>query len=202
MCRRCETRASSVRTSIRLARTHLAHVTSQARLSTRCGTTLSRMVTVVSWITGPYSCSSAILSDSLLTVAYSSCTASKRSPISPRDPGMGAALSAAYRLVFFVEVSLSIEHPLRTPPPDKPWARPTRTWVRTVHSAILRLAGVLQARGHHEQTACCGSPRLGKGRNRQPAGAPAKLGSTAPLPWHPGCTLPSGLGLARPTLLA
>ncbi len=24
------------------------------------------------------------------------------------------------------EVSLSIEHPLRTPPPDKPWARPTR----------------------------------------------------------------------------
>ena len=24
------------------------------------------------------------------------------------------------------KVSLSIEHPLRTPPPDKPWARPTR----------------------------------------------------------------------------
>ncbi len=36
-----------------------------------------------------------------------------------------------------VEASLSIEHPLRTPPPDKPW---------TVHSAILRLAGVLH--GH------------------------------------------------------
>ena len=48
---------------------------------------------------------------------------------------------------FFVEASLSIEHPLRTPPPDKPWARPTRTRVRTVHSAILRLAGVLH--GHN-----------------------------------------------------
>ena len=47
----------------------------------------------------------------------------------------------------FEEASLSIEHPLRTPPPDKPWARPTRTRVRTVHSAILRLAGVLQ--GHN-----------------------------------------------------
>ena len=47
----------------------------------------------------------------------------------------------------FVEASLSIEHPLRTPPPDKPWARPTRTRVRTVHSAILRLAGVLH--GHN-----------------------------------------------------
>ena len=46
-----------------------------------------------------------------------------------------------------VEASLSIEHPLRTPPPDKPWARPTRTRVRTVHSAILRLAGVLH--GHN-----------------------------------------------------
>ena len=47
----------------------------------------------------------------------------------------------------WVEASLSIEHPLRTPPPDKPWARPTRTRVRTVHSAILRLAGVLH--GHN-----------------------------------------------------
>ena len=46
-----------------------------------------------------------------------------------------------------VEASLSIEHPLRAPPPDKPWARPTRTRVRTVHSAILRLAGVLH--GHN-----------------------------------------------------
>jgi hypothetical protein len=46
-----------------------------------------------------------------------------------------------------VEAFLSIEHPLRTPPPDKPWARPTRTRVRTVHSAILRLAGVLH--GHN-----------------------------------------------------
>ncbi len=47
-----------------------------------------------------------------------------------------------------MEASLSIEHPLRTPPPDKPWARPTRTRARTVHSAILpvRLAGVLH--GH------------------------------------------------------
>jgi hypothetical protein len=48
---------------------------------------------------------------------------------------------------FFWNVSLSIETPLRTPPPDKPWARPTRTRVRTVHSAILRLAGVLH--GHN-----------------------------------------------------
>ncbi len=46
-----------------------------------------------------------------------------------------------------MEAPLSIEHPLRTPPPDKPWARPTRTRVRTVHSAILRLAGVLH--GHN-----------------------------------------------------
>ena len=44
-------------------------------------------------------------------------------------------------------VSLSIETPLGTPPPDKPWARPTRTRVRTVHSAILRPAGVLH--GHN-----------------------------------------------------
>ena len=48
---------------------------------------------------------------------------------------------------FFWNVSLSIETPLRTPPPDKPWARPTRTRVRTVYSAILRLAGVLH--GHN-----------------------------------------------------
>jgi hypothetical protein len=51
------------------------------------------------------------------------------------------------RILFFWNVSLSIETPLRTPPPDKPWARPTRTRVRTVHSAILRLAGVLH--GHN-----------------------------------------------------
>jgi hypothetical protein len=50
-------------------------------------------------------------------------------------------------LTLFVEAVLSIEHPLRTPPPDKPWARPTRTRVRTVHSAILRLAAVLH--GHN-----------------------------------------------------
>ena len=31
---------------------------------------------------------------------------------------------------FFWSVSLSIETPLRTPPRDKPWARPTRTRVR------------------------------------------------------------------------
>jgi hypothetical protein len=56
-----------------------------------------------------------------------------------------AWFSGAYDL--FWNVSLSIETPLRTPPPDKPWARPTRTRVRTVHSAILRLAGVLH--GHN-----------------------------------------------------
>ena len=49
--------------------------------------------------------------------------------------------------LFFWDVSLSIEAPLGTPPPDKPWARPTRTRVRTVHRAILRLAGVLH--GHN-----------------------------------------------------
>ena len=58
-----------------------------------------------------------------------------------------AAAGTANATCFFVEASLSIEHPLRTPPPDKPWARPTRTRVRTVHSAILRLAGVLH--GHN-----------------------------------------------------
>jgi hypothetical protein len=52
-----------------------------------------------------------------------------------------------YLLEIFWNVSLSIETPLGTPPPDKPWARPTRTRVRTVHSAILRPAGVLH--GHH-----------------------------------------------------
>ena len=51
------------------------------------------------------------------------------------------------RSFFFWNVSLSIEAPLGTPPPDKPWARPTRTRVRTVHRAILRLAGVLH--GHN-----------------------------------------------------
>jgi hypothetical protein len=53
----------------------------------------------------------------------------------------------AQRAFFFWNVSLSIETPLRTPPPDKPWARPTSTRVRTVYSAILRLAGVLH--GHN-----------------------------------------------------
>ena len=59
----------------------------------------------------------------------------------------GSPLVALGRRFFFWNVSLSIEAPLGTPPPDKPWARPTRTRVRTVHRAILRLAGVLH--GHN-----------------------------------------------------
>ena len=53
----------------------------------------------------------------------------------------------AHSALVFWNVSLSIETPLGTPPPDKPWARPTRTRVRTVYSAILRPAGVLH--GHN-----------------------------------------------------
>ncbi len=65
--------------------------------------------------------------------------------VAPRWKAWAAAAGAASESLnfFFVKASLSIEHPLRTPPPDKPWARPTRTRVRTVHSAILQLAGVL-----------------------------------------------------------
>ena len=58
-----------------------------------------------------------------------------------------AARTNASSPFFWGDVSLSIEAPLGTPPPDKPWARPTRTRVRTVHRAILRLAGVLH--GHN-----------------------------------------------------
>ena len=69
----------------------------------------------------------------------------------PTDPFGGCEYNRRAHLVqeafFFWNVSLSIEAPLGTPPPDKPWARPTRTRVRTVHSAILRLAGVLH--GHN-----------------------------------------------------
>ncbi len=51
-------------------------------------------------------------------------------------------------LPFFWKVSLSIEHPLRTPPGRlKARVGLLGKQVRTVHSAILRLAGVRQ--GHN-----------------------------------------------------
>jgi hypothetical protein len=53
-----------------------------------------------------------------------------RGPEIPTKPGNGGSDSR----FLFMEAFLSIEHPLRTPPPDKPWARPTRTRVRTVDS--------------------------------------------------------------------
>jgi hypothetical protein len=48
--------------------------------------------------------------------------------------GLGPSQDEDFRTCMSVEAFLSIEHPLRTPPPAKPWARPTRTRVRTVHS--------------------------------------------------------------------
>jgi hypothetical protein len=75
----------------------------------------------------------------------------------PRVP-----VGIAAQLTPFVEASLSIEHPLRTPPPDKPWARPTRTRVqRNLRPCPIGVAldegrGPVGLRGHADARAAAG----------------------------------------------